>query len=513
VLALALSVPAWAAETVQYGSAPAWVTRAKLPPVTADAPRSLLFDSQQRIEGGTLHMYMDAASRVATPEALSQLATLVHDLSIHRGSERIDLLAKGQKFSVLRREETMEQQQLTGMLTASLPVEGLQLGDVLRLSFSVTSRDPTLKGHVENVIPVLSYPERAAFARNASVVAQGSAVALEAAHGRSRTKASYPQRRDGAGTGTSRGEACRTAQRRAGSLPAAAAGRGNDLSKLGGSLPRHGALVGHRSFIADGSPLAAEVAAIAKAEPTESGKIARALRLVQDKVRYLAVLMNGGNYVPQSPAKTWKLRYGDCKAKSLLLLAMLREMGIDAEAVLVSTQLSDWLPQRLPSAAAFDHVIIRATVDGRPGTRAGTRRPDIWDTPPFRHALPLRPGGATLVPIDLRSDARPLLDLELDVMVDSAIKDCTTAVGLSEVTAASLDSRAVVWFRLGRYEDALRDLDAAIAQAPGQSTSRFMRAVVLGKLGRTEEAKCDLAIARCLSPRIDVEYGRFGIKP
>lgn len=46
--------------------------------------------------------------------------------------------------------------------------------------------------------------------------------------------------------------------------------------------------------------------------------------------------MAGGNYVPQMPAFTWEKRYGDCKAKALLLLAMLRALDIEAEPVLAS---------------------------------------------------------------------------------------------------------------------------------------------------------------------------------
>ncbi|MFZ8278353.1 transglutaminase domain-containing protein, partial [Staphylococcus aureus] len=83
--------------------------------------------------------------------------------------------------------------------------------------------------------------------------------------------------------------------------------------------------------------------------------------LVQDEIRYLFEGMNGGNYVPQKPADTWTRRYGDCKAKTLLLLALLRAMDIEAEPVAASMNLSGLVAQRLPSAGAFDHVLVRAT--------------------------------------------------------------------------------------------------------------------------------------------------------
>ena len=51
---------------------------------------------------------------------------------------------------------------------------------------------------------------------------------------------------------------------------------------------------------------------------------------------------------------TWSMRYGDCKAKTLLLLAMLREMGIEAEAVAVASSTGDAVPGMLPMPGAFD---------------------------------------------------------------------------------------------------------------------------------------------------------------
>jgi transglutaminase-like putative cysteine protease/tetratricopeptide (TPR) repeat protein len=449
-----------------YGPAPAWVTRATLPPVAsgADAPPILLFDSQQRIEGEMLHVYMDMASRAATPETLSQLASLslpwmpdkgdltIHELSIQRGAERIDLLAKGQRFTVLRREESMEQRELTGLLTATLPVEGLQIGDVLRLSTSMTIKDPALKGRVDSVVPVLVEPARAGFARMRVSWPKDQPTRWKLLASGITAK---PQTRDG----YTELEIALPAPKLA-ELPGDAPVRFRPLPLLETSTFQSweevsrtmAPLYATDGLIAEASPLAAEVAAIMKAEPSPAGRAARALRVVQDQVRYLAVLMNGGNHVPQSPARSWDLRYGDCKAKSLLLLAMLKAMGIEAEPVLVSTQLGDWLPQRLPSAAAFDHVIVRAVVDGRAmwldGTRTGTRLPDIWDTPALRHALPLRQDGAALISIDLRNDARPLIDLSLEAD-ESSSADLPSIVNVSATYRGDLAGRLGTANQLG----------------------------------------------------------------
>jgi transglutaminase-like putative cysteine protease len=47
-----------------------------------------------------------------------------------------------------------------------------------------------------------------------------------------------------------------------------------------------------------------------------------ALALVQDRVRYVALAMGAGGYVPADAAETWSRRYGDCKGKTALLLVV-----------------------------------------------------------------------------------------------------------------------------------------------------------------------------------------------
>jgi tetratricopeptide (TPR) repeat protein len=134
-----------------------------------------------------------------------------------------------------------------------------------------------------------------------------------------------------------------------------------------------------------------------------------ALKLVQERIAYLAEGMNGGNYVPQTPEKTWETRYGDCKAKTLLLAAMLREMGLHAEPVLVNAVRGDAVVDDLPMPGAFNHVLVRAVVDGEDlwldGTTLGTGIGSLGDVPPFAWGLPLRPDGADLLKLPNRAPA------------------------------------------------------------------------------------------------------------
>jgi len=86
---------------------------------------------------------------------------------------------------------------------------------------------------------------------------------------------------------------------------------------------------------------------------------------VRRRIRYLFVGLGLGGYQPQSPDKTLRYRYGDCKAKAQLLTVMLRTIGIKAHLVLVRTRDNGKLSASFP-VGGFNHVIVFL-----PGVRGG----------------------------------------------------------------------------------------------------------------------------------------------
>lgn len=87
---------------------------------------------------------------------------------------------------------------------------------------------------------------------------------------------------------------------------------------------------------------------------------------MQKQVRYLFLGMDGGGYRPATAETTWARRFGDCKAKTALLLALLQALDIEARPVLVQTGPSDGLETRLPRMGAFNHVLVEARLGGKP---------------------------------------------------------------------------------------------------------------------------------------------------
>ena len=445
---------ALAGEQPLYQPAPDWAQATTLPDAAPGGGLQVL-DIEQRVDGATVWNYTDTVIKLNTPEELAQNSNvtvgwapdkgdlIVHELSIIRDGQVIDALAGGQKFTVLRREEALEQRELTGILSANLPVEGLRVGDMLRLRMSITNKDDALGGRAQLAVPLIAEPAR---------IGSGSYRLSWRADDKLQWKSfangvTLKPVRKGAYFElpvtlpiAKQAEMPSDAPMRFRSPPlieASTFSGWSDVSKVMAPL------YATAGTIADDSPLAAEVAAIKAATTDPLERAAKALQLVQDKVRYLAVGMDGGNYVPQTPAKTWDVRYGDCKAKTLLLLAMLHAMDIDAEPVLAHAQLGDAVASRLPTALAFNHVIVKATIGGEPlwldGTGLGTRLADIRDTPAFGYVLPVRAEGAELEKIALRRPARPTIDLALDADESTSI-DLPSVIKVDMVVRGQLAS-------------------------------------------------------------------------
>ena len=481
---------AQAADKVLYQPVPAWVKPAPAvdpASVTPDSPVLMVLDNQQRLEGGTVWQYTDTATRIATAEMLGQAGTvslqwqpaagdlIVHRAEIIRGPERIDLLkanAAGAKagFDVLRREQKLEQRQLDGMLTATMAVEGLRVGDILHVVVSITRKDAVLQGAMQGFQPLPSAPLKIGYAR---------ARVLWPATDQVRWKlyAEAPKPVESV-VGGYREISVPLPLAKQPDLPNDVPVRFQRLGLLEATSFADWAAVSKvmaplyttDGLIAADPALSAEVAKIKAASSDPMQRTAAALQLVQEQVRYLFNGMDQGNYKPQSPAQTWQLRYGDCKAKTLLLLSILRALDIQAEPVLANSKLGDMLPDRLPTPGAFDHILVRATVNGETlwldGTDGGARLADLRDTPPFRWTLPVRSEGAALLAVAMRAPTRPHIEANVDL-------DESAGVGLPATLTATVRLRG----RLGQM------LQAAQAQASRDDIRKMADKMTEGVIG------------------------------
>lgn len=97
---------------------------------------------------------------------------------------------------------------------------------------------------------------------------------------------------------------------------------------------------------------------------SEEAKVNAIVRKVQDEVRYLGFESGIGAYKPNEPSRVFEQKFGDCKDKSLLLVALLRREGVTASPVLVNTSVGYTLEEELPSFNVFDHCVVSYSLAG-----------------------------------------------------------------------------------------------------------------------------------------------------
>jgi len=91
--------------------------------------------------------------------------------------------------------------------------------------------------------------------------------------------------------------------------------------------------------------------------------IAKALAAIEKNVRYAGVEVGEGSIVPLVPSQVVTLKYGDCKDKATLLVAMLRAAGLKANVGLLRAGTGLDVHPDLPSLSEFNHVIVRVEGD------------------------------------------------------------------------------------------------------------------------------------------------------
>ena len=108
--------------------------------------------------------------------------------------------------------------------------------------------------------------------------------------------------------------------------------------------------------------LAARLSEVVGAQKTRDDSLAALYRWVAQDFRYVSVSLGLAGYQPRAPEATYQTKYGDCKDKATLFVALARRMGFHAFPVLLNS--GGHVDASLPTTGQFDHMI--AAVE-RPG--------------------------------------------------------------------------------------------------------------------------------------------------
>lgn len=400
---------------------PAWVTRAEPMEVPGSVSGTIFMRRQDviiHIDSQGERQFIGYRARLLNASALqtgnialtwnpANGPATVHTIKVYRDGQTIDMLEQA-RFEVLRREDQLEAAMLDGLLTAVFHVPDLRVGDELEVDMTTTKYDMTLGNTVSGLLFLGPTPPPGRFHLEISWD-KGRKPALKPS----------PDLIDLASEREDRIE-MRFDNPAVKQPIKDAPGRFQWQRNLEYSgFPdwptfsrRFAALFTKASGLSAASPIKQEAARIAAAHAAPLDRAAAALKLVQQDVRYVFVGLNGGNYTPASAEETWQRRYGDCKGKTALLLSLLAELGITAEAVLANTSgADDGFDERLPGVLLFDHVFVRAHIGGAvywlDGTLPAVAPPAAQPVLPLRWVLPLTAEGSALARLEWKPARQP----------------------------------------------------------------------------------------------------------
>jgi lipoprotein NlpI/transglutaminase-like putative cysteine protease len=327
-----------------------------------------VIDEQHRLEPQGLAEYHHVVRVVNDSAALATAGQIeiefdpsfqtlaMHRLDIVRKGQRINRLDP-QRIRVLQREKQLERQMIDGRKTFTAVLEDVRVGDEIDLAYTRRGANPVFGGrHVGSTWmgsdkgPVALYQVRL-------LAPVRSSVRLDL-QGASEPESSVT------------GDWRETVIRRS-ALPKVG---GDARTPPSAYLPH---LVNYSDFadwedvarwgrglFADpgGARVQQEAARLMAAHAEPAARVLAALAIVQQDVRYFGTEMGASSHRPSPPDQVLQQRYGDCKDKVLLLVALLRRMGIDASPVLVSSGLRSEVQRLRPTPLAFDHVIARVRI-------------------------------------------------------------------------------------------------------------------------------------------------------
>ncbi|WP_188150866.1 DUF3857 domain-containing protein [Teredinibacter waterburyi] len=160
-------------------------------------------------------------------------------------------------------------------------------------------------------------------------------------------------------------------------------------------------------------------------------KIRAVYTYMQSNIRYVFAHLGRGGYEPHTPDEALEQGYGDCKDQTVLAVALLRALGVEAYPVLVETPNSGKSDGTLVSLI-FDHMLvwIPASDDG----------PETWmDTtgdramfPGFSNLLVGQPAlivngrGGVFKPVDAKVEPN-IAELQLEYKQDNKNRSIVTA--------------------------------------------------------------------------------------
>jgi tetratricopeptide (TPR) repeat protein len=86
--------------------------------------------------------------------------------------------------------------------------------------------------------------------------------------------------------------------------------------------------------------------------------------------------------------------------------------------------------------------------------------------------------------------------------LEGALSDCELSLKLRPGQSDAIDSKGLVLYQLGKYQDAVNTFDEALKISPKQAPSLFVRGLAKRKLGDSPGGDSDIAEAKAIDSDI-----------
>lgn len=280
----------------------------------------------------------------------------LHKVLVHRGNETIDLLEKDKdKIQLLQRETELDDNLYNGEQSLYLVLDDQRVGDKVEISYTLRGRNPVFKskvfgwGYLQSSVSVGNYYFSINYPQHRDVKARVFAGDVEpvVTHSEGFTQQTWD----------------------AHNVPGKAYQSNVPYTHQAQTLVQYSEFdswsevaewlqpLYEPTAVAD-DLIVSKVDEIRAKWPTQEEQVAAAVQFVQDKIRYTGINSGIGGWVPDDTHTILQRRFGDCKDKSVLLTALLRELGVDAYPVLVDTNEGAVLSKYLPIVSVFNHMIV-----------------------------------------------------------------------------------------------------------------------------------------------------------
>ena len=294
----------------------------------------------------------------------------LHELTIKRGDQHIDKLSTS-RFDLLRTESDRAALIYDGTRTLAIVMDDVRIGDVVRYSYSLSGENPIYQGHREfRIHTQLWSPLDRQYTRvltaadrplNRRVRGENIPLILTEENGiqeiilDQRAVPEFSIEDDVPNWHYNRGTIVFSDMNDWRSVV--------DWALPMYQLPEQPA---EQASLVEGNNEIANIASVIRnSHESVEEQVGAALNWVQEEIRYFGIELGKNSHWPSRPEETLHRRFGDCKDKALLLIALLRELGIESHAALVNTNRGLEAANYPYRMHAFNHVIVHVQLDDR----------------------------------------------------------------------------------------------------------------------------------------------------